>query len=74
MISKFYRRVMTAGATALVAGTALIPQAAAADLSQTVKESIQEFLWNALNTIYWIPAGISMELGIFDLLGKLSGN
>ena len=50
MISKFYRRVMTAGATALVAGTALIPQAAAADLSQTVKESIQEFLWNALNT------------------------
>lgn len=73
MFANFRRRALAATATAVAAGTILIPNAAAADLSYTIEDTFRGFLWDLLNTLFWIPAGISMELGIFDLLTAISG-
>lgn len=72
MFGKFTRRATVAGATAAAMGAALIPSAAAQDFSKTINDSVAGFLWDLLNTVFWIPAGISMELGIFNLLENLS--
>ncbi|WJZ01843.1 hypothetical protein [Corynebacterium freiburgense] len=73
MFANFRRRALTAGMTALTAGAILIPNAAAADLSAEINNAFTSFLYIVLSYLYWIPAGISMELGIFDLLNTISG-
>ncbi|MDO4685668.1 MAG: hypothetical protein Q4A92_03890 [Corynebacterium sp.] len=70
MFTHIGRRALTAGMTAITAGAILIPNAAAADLSTSIGDAISNFFYTVMSYLFWIPAGISMELGIFELFNK----